>query len=67
MHLLRSMHPPSGATALIAVVGGESICSLGYWYVVYPVMCGSLILLAVALVVNNLSRNPHRHYPVYWF
>jgi len=67
MHLLRSMHPPGGATALIAVVGGDSIRGLGYWYVLFPVLCGTLILLAVALVVNNLSRNPHRHYPVYWF
>lgn len=67
MHLLRSMHPPGGATALIAVVGGDNIHALGYWYVLFPVLSGSLILLAVALVVNNLSRNPHRHYPVYWF
>jgi len=35
--------------------------------VLFPVLCGTLILLAVAIVVNNLSRNPHRHYPVYWF
>lgn len=67
MHLSRCMHPPGGATALIAVVGGEGIHGLGYWYVLFPVACGSLILLAVALVVNNLSRNPHRHYPLYWF
>lgn len=67
MHLLRSMHPPGGATALIAVVGGDNIRELGYWYVLFPVLCGSAILLAIALVVNNLSRNPHRHYPVYWF
>lgn len=67
MHLLRSMHPPGGATALIAVVGGDAIRSLGYWYVLFPVLTGALILLAVALVVNNLSRNPHRHYPIYWF
>ena len=29
MHLLRSMHPPGGATALIAVVGGDRIRGLG--------------------------------------
>lgn len=67
MHLTRSMHPPGGATALIAVVGGDAIRRLGYWYVLFPVLTGSLILLAIAVVVNNLSRNPHRHYPVYWF
>jgi len=67
MHLLRSMHPPGGATALIAVIGGDGIRGLGYWYVLFPVFTGSLVLLAGALVINNLSRNPHRHYPVYWF
>lgn len=67
MHLTRSMHPPGGATALIAVIGGDEVRALGYWYVVYPVLCGTVILLCVALVVNNLSSNPKRHYPVYWF
>jgi len=67
MHLTRTMHPPGGGTALIAVVGGEHLRSLGYWYVLFPVFTGSLVLLAGALVINNLSRNPHRHYPVYWF
>lgn len=66
MHLARSMHPPGGATALIAVVGGENIRALGYGYVLFPVLSGVLVLLAGALVVNNLSRHPHRHYPRYW-
>jgi len=66
MHLTRSMHPPGGATALIAVVGGDSIRGLGYLYAVFPVLLGSVILLVVALFVNNLSRHPARHYPTYW-
>jgi len=66
MHLTRSMHPPGGATALIAVVGGDSIRELGYLYAVFPVLLGSVILLVVALFVNNLSRHPARHYPTYW-
>ena len=41
--------------------------ALGYWYLLFPVLTGSLILLAGALVVNNLSRNPQRHDPVYWY
>jgi CBS-domain-containing membrane protein len=67
MHLTRTMHPPGGATALIAVVGGDHLRALGYWYLLFPVLTGSLILLAGALFVNNLSRNPQRHYPVYWY
>jgi CBS domain-containing membrane protein len=66
MHFTRTLHPPGGATALIAVIGGDSIHALGYRYVVSPVLLGSLIMLLVALLVNNLSANPKRHYPVYW-
>jgi len=67
MHLTRTLHPPGGATALIAVIGGEAITDLGYYYVISPVLFGSLIMLLVGLLVNNLSSNPKRHYPVYWW
>ena len=67
MHLTRTLHPPGGASALIAVIGSEPIKSLGYWYVLSPVLTGAVILLLMALIVNNLSSNPRRHYPVYWF
>lgn len=66
MHLTRSLHPPGGATALIAVIGGSKIHGLGYWYLLTPVLTGVLIMLIVALLVNNLSTNPKRHYPRYW-
>ncbi len=66
MHFTRTLHPPGGATALIAVIGGETVRSLGYNYVLCPVLIGALIMLLVALLVNNLSANPKRHYPVYW-
>lgn len=66
MHLTRTLHPPGGATALIAVIGGPSIHALGFRYVLAPVMLGALIMLVVALIVNNLSSNPLRQYPRYW-
>jgi CBS-domain-containing membrane protein len=65
MLLTKTLHPPAGATALIAVIGGEKIHSLGFLYAFVPAGLGALVLLAVALVVNNLSRN--RKYPEYWF
>jgi CBS domain-containing membrane protein len=66
MHLTRTLHPPGGATALIAIIGGDKIHSLGYGHVFFPVFVGAIIMLIVALLVNNLSNNPKRHYPVYW-
>ncbi len=65
MLLTKTLHPPAGATALIAVIGGEKIHSLGFLYAFVPAGLGAFILLIVALLVNNLSKN--RRYPEYWF
>ena len=35
---LRCLHPPSGAVALTAVLGGPAIHALGYGFVWFPVM-----------------------------
>lgn len=61
MQYTKTLHPPGGATALIAVTGSEKIKSLGYLYVLFPVLTGVLILLLVALVVNNMTSQ--RQYP----
>jgi CBS-domain-containing membrane protein len=65
MLLTRTVHPPGGATALLAVIGGPKLHALGYWYVLVPAGAGACLLLLVALVVNNLAR--HRQYPEYWW
>jgi CBS domain-containing membrane protein len=61
MQATKTLHPPGGATALIAIIGSPKITSLGYWYVLYPVLSGVLILLVVALIFNNMTAN--RSYP----
>ena len=61
----RTLHPPGGATALIAVIGGAKVRNLGFLYAFIPAGAGAMILLVVALVVNNFSKN--RRYPEYWF
>jgi CBS-domain-containing membrane protein len=66
MHFTRTLHPPGGATALIAVTGGAEIHNARYLFVVFPILGGTLILLIVALFINNLSGNLKRHYPKYW-
>jgi len=65
MHATKTLHPPGGATALIAVIGGQKIHNLGYLYTLVPVGMGACIMLIVALVVNNIPRT--RQYPEFWF
>ncbi|MGH2666976.1 HPP family protein [Flavobacterium sp.] len=61
MQITKTLHPPGGATALIAVTGSPAILKLGYWYVISPVLTGATILLVVALIFNNMTSN--RQYP----
>mgnify|MGYP000681118966 FL=1 len=65
MQASRTLHPPGGATALIAVIGSDKIHDLGFLYILAPVGTGALIMLIVALLVNNLSGS--RKYPEFWF
>ncbi len=67
MQVTKTLHPPGGATALIANIGSEQINNLGYFYVLSPVLSGVFILLVVALIFNNLTD--HRNYPAnkYWY
>lgn len=61
MYLTRSLHPPGGATALTAVVGGSAITELGYWYMLTPIALNLIVMLIWALIINNLM--PNRCYP----
>lgn len=65
MHLTRTLHPPGGATALIAVIGGDRVHALGFLYALVPAGLGALILLAIALLVNNIPAS--RRYPEFWY
>jgi CBS-domain-containing membrane protein len=65
MHATKTLHPPGGATALIAVIGSEEIHRLGFLYVLVPAAAGALILVVVGLLVNNLAGS--RHYPEVWY
>lgn len=65
MYSLRCLHPPGGATALHAVLGGEAIHALGYGYVFDPVLLNALVLLAVAVLFNLPFA--WRRYPQSWW
>jgi CBS-domain-containing membrane protein len=64
MHMTRTLHPPAGATALIAVVGGPEIHDLGFSYALAPAGLGAVILIVVGLLVNNIPAS--RRYPEFW-
>ena len=65
MHATKTLHPPGGATALIAVIGSQQCHDCGYLYVFIPAGLGALIMLIIALVVNNIPKN--RRYPQFWW
>ncbi|WP_051710979.1 HPP family protein [Andreprevotia chitinilytica] len=58
---LRCVHPPGGATALTAVIGGPAVTALGFSFVLLPVALNVFIMLLAGLVANNLL--PGRRYP----
>ena len=61
MFQLRCLHPPSGAVALTAILGGGNVHQLGYHYILTPVLLNSLCLALLAIIFNNLAgrRYPH--------
>jgi hypothetical protein len=61
MQLTSTTHPPGGATALVAVVGGPKVWNLGFLYIVTPVLVGATLMVAVAVLVNNT-----REYVCHW-
>ncbi|KAM3565881.1 hypothetical protein ARSEF4850_001114 [Beauveria asiatica] len=61
MALTKTVHPPAGATALLAVVDNR-ILGLG-WFLIPVMMLGCSLMVSVALVINNIERR----YPVYWW
>ena len=60
MQMTRTTHPPAGATALLPAVSLE-IYHLS-WYFLPVVLLSSVLVLATALLINNIQRR----YPVFW-
>lgn len=61
MFLLRCIHPPSGAVALTAVLGGPAVHALGFGFVLDPVMLNSFCILAVAIAYNRVTGRDYPH------
>lgn len=61
MGLTKTVHPPAGATALLAVVD-DRLVQTG-WFLIPTMLLGVSIMLAVAMIFNNIQRR----FPVYWW
>lgn len=61
MGLTKTVHPPAGATALLAVVD-SGIVEIG-WFLIPVMMLGCCLTASVALLLNNIERR----YPQYWW
>ena len=64
MYYLRCIHPPGGATALTAVIGGDAVHALGYQFIVTPVLLNVLAIFVIAVAFNYPFR--WRRYPAAW-
>jgi CBS domain-containing membrane protein len=64
MHQLNCIHPPGGATALTAVLGGPAVRDLGFHFVFCPVFANCLVMIGTAIVFNSFFG--WRRYPAAW-
>ena len=63
MMRLRCLHPPSGAVALTAILGGSQVSELGFQFVFSPVLVNSLLLVILAIIFNLLAKRDYPHHP----
>ena len=63
MFALRCLHPPGGAVAVTAVLGGAAITRLGYGFAVWPVAANAGLMLLAALLFNRLAGRRYPHQP----
>lgn len=64
MYGTQTIHPPGGATALLAVIGDKRITDLGFSFAFIPSLTNALILVSCGILINNLSKK--RSYPKFW-
>lgn len=63
MYYFNCIHPPGGATALSAVVGGNQVFELGYQFIITPVLINVAAIISAAIVFNYFFK--WRRYPAY--
>lgn len=63
MHQFKCIHPPGGATAFTAVMGGEAIHQMGFEFIFIPVLLNATLMVVFAILLNGLF--PWRRYPAF--
>jgi CBS-domain-containing membrane protein len=61
MQQFKCIHPPGGATALTAVLGGRAIHDSGYAFVLFPVLTNAVMIVAIGVIFNSAFK--WRRYP----
>lgn len=61
MSLTRSLHPPGGAAALTAVIGGSAVTSAGYLFAFMPIALNSVLLVLLGIGFHKLTRRSYPH------
>ncbi len=61
MSLLRCLHAPGGGTALVAILGGPSVTSLGFAFPFTVVAVNAAALVAAAWLFHRFSGHAYPH------
>lgn len=63
MSFTKSLHPPGGAAALTAVIGGAAVAKAGFWFPLMPVALNSIVLVGLGLAFHKMARRQYPHRP----
>ncbi|MBP2316347.1 HPP family protein [Azospirillum soli] len=63
MSLTRCLHPPGGAAALTAVLGGPAVATSGLGFAFFPVAVNSVLLVAAGWLFHRYSGHSYPHVP----
>lgn len=61
MSFARCLHPPGGAAALTAVIGGKAVLAAGFMFAFFPVAVNSILLTLLGVAFHRLSRRAYPH------
>ncbi|MBU6418409.1 MAG: HPP family protein [Proteobacteria bacterium] len=63
MSLTKCLHPPGGAAALTAVIGGPAVAAQGFSFALVPMALNSITLVLLGIIFHKLLRHNYPHVP----